>query len=347
MSADRTAPRRVPRDLGGTASVEAFLIVAITTILVTRLYLALAGYPQVGGGTLHIAHALWGGVAMVAALLMGWMFLGLGTRTAAVVTGGVGFGLFLDEVGKFVTKDNDYFYGPSAEIMYITVLVVLLAGRAVRRLRPPSAEEFLANAAATAASGVARGLAPHRRADALDLLDRAAARGADPGTVAAVRVLIEGAGHRRDRLHAARQRAPRLVPAPLASPRWGPAVGWALVAAAAGALWLGTAQLLPGGFEVDVRAATPAAADAATWIYLASAAVTLGLALPAVLRLRRGGPVWPLRALRTAALVFTVLNALVEFALDGFWALTHVAAGLLAMAVLSYQLRLREGGPGA
>jgi hypothetical protein len=34
------------------------MVVAILTILITRLYLYLAGYPQVGGGSLHIAHAL-------------------------------------------------------------------------------------------------------------------------------------------------------------------------------------------------------------------------------------------------------------------------------------------------
>ena len=53
-----------------------------------------------------------------------------------VVLGGIGFGLFLDEVGKFVTKTNDYFYGPAAEIMYILVVIILVGARIVRDFRP-------------------------------------------------------------------------------------------------------------------------------------------------------------------------------------------------------------------
>ena len=93
--------------------------------------------------------------------------------------GGIGFGLFLDEVGKFVTKDNDYFYGPAAEIMYILVVVILVGARIVRDIRPLSANECLASAAAIAAEGVARGLADHRREVGLRLVETARAGGAD------------------------------------------------------------------------------------------------------------------------------------------------------------------------
>ena len=167
----------ITRSSVGPSAAEAFTIIAIATILITRLYLRLTGYPQIGGGDLHIAHALYGGALMMLALLTGWLVLGLGARMVCVVLGGIGFGLFLDEVGKFVTKTNDYFYGPAAEIMYILVVIILVGARVVRDFRPLSARESLASAALIAADGVARGLALRRREIGLALVDQAGGQG--------------------------------------------------------------------------------------------------------------------------------------------------------------------------
>ena len=151
-------PRRgwLVRNANGPAPAEAFVIIAVATILITRLYLQLTGYPQVGGGNLHIAHALYGGALMMLALLFGWLLLGFGARLTGVVMGGIGLGLFLDEVGKFVTKTNNYFYGPATEIMYILIVFVLVATRVLHDIRPPSPQECLASATAIAADGLAR-----------------------------------------------------------------------------------------------------------------------------------------------------------------------------------------------
>ena len=37
------------------------------SVTLTRLFLSLSGYPQIGGGELHVAHMLWGGLLLFAA----------------------------------------------------------------------------------------------------------------------------------------------------------------------------------------------------------------------------------------------------------------------------------------
>jgi len=329
------------RNVLGSSAAEAFVLIAIATILITRLYLVLSNYPQVGGGDLHIAHALYGGALMMFALLLGWMALGFGARLVAITMGGIGFGLFLDEVGKFVTKDNDYFYGPAAEIMYILVVIILVGARVFSGVRPFSAHEHLASAAAIAADGVARGLADHRREIGLRLVDAADAGGANAGEVANVRALLESASRASDRLHRLQRWAPQLIPGFFRSPRWVPIVGWLLVIGAVAGVLFGALGITLGGYlyerhgvTVQLDGMTPASV-----LLLVSAGLTAVLALPAMIgRRHRPDALWPLRWLRNAALIFTFLNALVDFATEGFGALLNMAIGLFTLLVLTYQL---------
>lgn len=334
----------ITRNASGPGITEIFVIIAITTILVTRLYLELTGYPQIGGGDLHIAHALYGGALMMLALVTGWMMLGLGARVAAVIMGGIGFGLFLDEVGKFVTKDNDYFYGPSAEIMYILVVVILVGARMVRDFRPLTAQECLASATAIAADGVARGLADQRRETGLSLVERARAGGADPDDVDSVRALLEAADRDSDRLYRLQRQVPRLIPDFMRSPRWVPVVGWLMVVAALFGVVFGALGIAVGGYLYDEHDVTIRldALGPASLILLISALLTLALSLPAMIARRYTGQPWPLRWLRDAALIFTFLNALVDFATEGFGAMLNMSIGLVTLAILTYQLDVAE-----
>jgi hypothetical protein len=339
---DNHRARRGPitRNAVGPANAEAFVIIAIATILLTRLYLRLTGYPQIGGGQLHIAHALWGGALMMLALLIGWLTLGFGARVVAVVAGGIGFGLFLDEVGKFVTKDNDYFYGPAAEIMYILVCLILVGARLVRAIRPLSAHECLASAASIAADGVARGLADHRREIGLRLIEQARAGGAPPADVEHTRALLSSAGHASDRLHRLQKWFVRLIPNVFRSPKWVPWVGWLLVAGAVVGLFFHTLGIALGGYffeDNDIKVHLDGKSPA-TVILLVAAGLTLVMALPAMIALPRTNKLWPLRFLRSAALTFTFLSALVHFATEGFAALITLSIGLFGLAILSYQL---------
>ncbi|GAC1398907.1 MAG: hypothetical protein NVS4B6_11450 [Mycobacterium sp.] len=332
------------RNFIGLGHAEAFIVIAIATILITRLYLRLTGYPQVGGGDLHIAHSLYGAALMMLALLLGWLALGGGARTLAVVLGGIGFGLMLDEVGKFVTKTNNYFYGPAAEIMYIVVVLVLVGARVLRTIRPLSAHECLASASAIAADGVARGLGDHRREVGLRLVEWARNGGADSGCAEHVRALLLSAPTGSDRLYSVQQWSNRLIARCLRNPHWVTVVGWLIVLAASGSLFwhiLGTSLI--GYFRdgTPVRVAI-GGMDVATVILVVSAVVTLAMALPAAIAVHRSDGIWPLRLLREAALLFTLLSAMAHFATEGFAALINLSIGLLAMAILSYHLHLRQ-----
>lgn len=116
-------------DRAALARFEVFLFAAIATVLITRTYLAATGYPQIGGGGFHVAHVLWGGLLMAVAIVATVVTDGSRTLDRAALVGGVGFGLFIDEIGKFVTADVDYFYQPAIAIMYVVFVLFYLAVR--------------------------------------------------------------------------------------------------------------------------------------------------------------------------------------------------------------------------
>lgn len=110
--------------------LDTFVLASVATILVTRTFLALTGYPKIGSDGLHIAHVLYGGIILVSAFLF-LLLASKPNRLIVAIIGGIGFGLFLDEVGKFVTQDNDYFYRPAVGLMYIALLTIWLIARLI------------------------------------------------------------------------------------------------------------------------------------------------------------------------------------------------------------------------
>ncbi|MHA4852426.1 hypothetical protein L1080_023230 [Rhodococcus sp. MSC1_016] len=318
------------RDAQGSGLVEAFVIIGILTILLTRAYLHLTGYPQVGGSSLHIAHVLWGGLGMIVALVTVFSFLGRKPRVVAVVVGGIGFGLFLDEIGKFVTKTNDYFYRPSVAIMYVVIVVLLLLNRWLHDVRPPTVTEDVANAAAIALGGLDRGLDRVRREQAIAQLRRAGEAGADASTVACVADLLDRCPDRQGRvMPSVRELARRATP----EFARGPGMLWT---AAVGLTVFSTLGLISAvtTLDDDLRGA---GADITTVGQLVGSAIAFVLCWSATVRLRNG-KMWPLQFLRSAALVTVLLTEVFDFVAQEFGALLNVAVGLGALIVFSARI---------
>lgn len=127
--------------------VENHLLITLLSFAIsvslTRLFLELTGYPQLGTGEIHIAHVLWGGLLLFFAALMPQLFANRWVYTLGAFLAGTGAGLFIDEVGKFITSNNDYFHPLAAPIIYTFFLLTVLLYVQVRRPAPKGAREEL------------------------------------------------------------------------------------------------------------------------------------------------------------------------------------------------------------
>lgn len=171
---DDAKDRRWARSADAQVLLERFFVAGAATFVGTRAYLALTGYPQIGGHGLHIAHLLWGGLLMAVSLVMGFAFLGRGLRRWLAIAAGIGFGLFIDELGKFITSDVDYFYRPAIPLIYGVFVVLFFACRAIVDRATETPAVALAQALELLQTGALRGLDADERARAAALLRFAA-----------------------------------------------------------------------------------------------------------------------------------------------------------------------------
>ncbi len=158
------------RSIYAGSLLEDFFVSAVAAVLAIRLYLLATGYGQLAFGPLHIAHLTWGGLFMLAALLILFGTLNRRAQTVAAIVGGVGFGAFIDELGKFITKDNDYFFQPTIALIYVIFVVIFLVIHTIRRRQPLSTEQSLANAFDIAMQGSLAGLDRDTKSQAVELL---------------------------------------------------------------------------------------------------------------------------------------------------------------------------------
>lgn len=134
------------RNVRARDHLELFLISAVSSLLLLRLYLHITGYPHIGGDFFHISHMLWGGALMLSAIVMVLSFLGARVQRLAALVGGIGFGIFIDELGKFITKDNDYYFSPTIGLIYATFIILYLVFNFLSRANQLTAIEYELNA---------------------------------------------------------------------------------------------------------------------------------------------------------------------------------------------------------
>lgn len=173
--------RTFVRNVRAGALLERFFIAAVAAVLVIRFYLLFA-YPylveyvpvlgSVVVGPFHIAHMLWGGLLMLAGFVLLLTFLGRSVHGVAAVIGGIGFGTFVDELGKVITLDKDYLYQPIFSIIYLIFVGLFIWLRVIQRPRRLSEQAALVNALQYAQQTVLEDLGPEERRHALSLLDQ-------------------------------------------------------------------------------------------------------------------------------------------------------------------------------
>jgi hypothetical protein len=349
------------RDFEAGAYLQGFLVAAVAAILLTRLFLRLTGFPRLGGGGLHIAHMLWGGLLMLVALVLLLAVIGKRTKWLAALVGGAGFGLFIDELGKFITADNDYFFQPTIALIYTLLVLLFLAFRAIER-QSLTADESLANAADMLREVVLGGATEAEIGRTLGLLEGSKAEGPlAEGLRDAIRGAERAAEGRPSRIAVAAARAWRLYDS-LVAWRWFQRavlvvfvcqavlgvllfavllIGMALVSATA---MLPTMQL-PGAETMTLEPAEAPSGVVGAAASAGTSLLSLVCAMLGIARLRRSR-LGAYRWLERSVLVSVFFGQVLLFWQDQLAAVVQLGWNLLVLAALRYAIRQEEARQG-
>lgn len=161
------------RNIDAQNFFELFFVSSIFSILTIRSYLFVTGFPKIGGDNLHISHMLWGGLFMLIAIYLLLTYMGKWIGYVAAILGGIGFGTFIDELGKFITNDNNYFYQPTIALIYAIFMILYLIAHFSQRMHKFSSEEYLINGLEILKEAVLLDLDKNEQKHALALLKKA------------------------------------------------------------------------------------------------------------------------------------------------------------------------------
>lgn len=128
--------------LHSSSLVLDFLLWGVLSLIFTRLFLSLTNFMILGRGEWHVAHVLWGGLFMAAAILILLVFYSRKALRLSAVIAGIGWGLFIDEIGKFLTSDNNYWFRPAIIFIYLFILLFFAFYRFLEKNQHPSKSEL-------------------------------------------------------------------------------------------------------------------------------------------------------------------------------------------------------------
>jgi hypothetical protein len=336
--------RRVPRNADYADLLETLLVAAVATILVIRTQLWLTNYPQLGGHGLHIAHLLYGGFLMLFAVGILLTFIGRSPRRPAAVIGGIGFGFFIDEFGKFITADNNYFFKPAAALIYIIFIGLFLLVRRLQRDYVFSPAERFANALDLVGQAVRRPFDANDKRRALALLAGAEEAGplVEPvrRMVADIEALPAGEPPRVARWAAAvRHRYFALVRRPAFRPLLAFVFGlWAIVSMLAIIELVFSVAFHWGGAMAGFRHDDIAHLPFVNWADLVSSGVSAVLVLIGLVELRRRGRLAAYGFFKDALLVSIFVTRVFAFVESQFGAVFGLAIDLLLLITVRYMI---------
>jgi hypothetical protein len=349
------------RDFEAGIYLQDLLVAAVVAILLTRLVLGVTGFPRLGGGGLHVAHMLWGGLLMLVALVLLLAVLGKPAKRLAALIGGAGFGLFIDELGKFITADNNYFFQPTIALIYSLLVLLFLGFRAIER-RSLSSTELLANAAEMVCEVVIGGGTESEIRRALRLLDRS---GADGQLADGLRQAIAGAVRARE------GGRPWLSRAAARAWRWyDRLIAWSWFQRAVLILFVAQALIgvpvflvlllglvamsvpslralidMPGAATFVAQATDSSEGMVGSAASTASSLLALAFAMVGVVRLRRSR-LSAYRWLERSVLVSVLLGQVLLFWQDQLAAIVQLGWNLLLLGALRYAIRQEEARQG-
>lgn len=175
-------------------AADSFLILFIAasgvTVILVRVLLELSGYPQIGDSTFHVAHMLWGGLLLMLTLVLLLTVANHWAYWAAAIGGGIGVGLFVDEVGKFITQSNDYFFPLAVPIIYAVMVIYVWFYLRVRRTEARDTRTLLYHALEDMKQVLDNDLDPFEHGELVAELNQVRARAQDPNELALAESLL-------------------------------------------------------------------------------------------------------------------------------------------------------------